>query len=323
MGINNNYASWVTGKNLRWAVSYFTEKQYWIETVGPYKGEGRHSGVAPLFIGPERHLMEEFLSREESGVKIHTMETLILNSGNTGGSNCGLNLLWEIRPLLSETGGHIPATNTKEINHAVDKFKIAVEGLFKAIGCSGEPMDLIENLSGVYEGIPLRPAGDGFSEEVIRSIAKLPSKEAIELTVEVSERLHLHKAPTVEYQNLINLLDGFCSRETTEVLFDYADRLSSQRFERDRKLFQVNKGRPSLILYRVRALTYALIDSVGFNAVESTEGLYSLIAYLVGLSIDHTAKHHELLQARDVSKQVKAAIVLYKKTAFTNEIKND
>jgi len=106
-------------------------------------------------------------------------------------------------------------------------------------------------------------------------------------------------------------LNSFAMRSLRDIFIACFERLVNIREARENTLYLSKGSIPSLQLLRTRSITYALLNIMNKETLTSTPGVYSLIAYLVSLSIGTKPESHKMLKAKNVIERVSIAIKLW------------
>lgn len=107
---------------------------------------------------------------------------------------------------------------------------------------------------------------------------------------------------TIQKFNDLNL---FRFKTTRDVLLDFADHVES--LGTGNPYYLVGHKAPTESQYKIRSVTYNIIEMIGPKATRELEDLGSLIAHIVMTTLD---SNHDL-NSQDVSKQATTAIDIY------------
>ncbi len=106
-------------------------------------------------------------------------------------------------------------------------------------------------------------------------------------------------------------LNDFAQKRLIDIITAVIERLVSLREYRENELYLSNGSKPSLSLFRTRSVTYALLDIMDKETLSNTPGIYSLIAYLVSLSMGIKPSSNKMLTVKTVKGRVHHAIKLW------------
>jgi len=116
-------------------------------------------------------------------------------------------------------------------------------------------------------------------------------------------------------------LNNLVQKRLIDLLTKILERLVFIRECREDKLYLSNGNKPSLSLFRTRSVTYALLNIMDKQALTDTPGVYSLIAYLVSLSMGVKPNSQEMLTVKSVKERVHHAIKLWEEKRRTTSQK--
>ncbi len=298
-------ASWVQGPYLTWVRLYLAAKNNHLNRLNLNYSNAQDVLSRTVFDDPrEATILESFLSREASETRLHALEFLagharpseegfISLPTNQGDfiidRTCSLGMMASLLRDLTSSQKNIYQGNDKKIEKAVINFNRAVTELHEAVG----------------EEVAPRLYGRNICPEVFDTINRSMLENA--KTGILPRELDPVKNPALLAQM------RFHNRSAADILKSYADGLVNFQKRGAIPLFQSNNGRPSLKLYRIKLVTYSLIQMTSIETLQKTKRLYSLIAYIVGLSINPQLESSQLMQPREVQKQVDDAIKLWQK----------
>jgi hypothetical protein len=311
--INIKLAQWAKGECSNWIESYLAVRS--VSNINDVNRSDR-TEYALIFYWPEMQIIiNSFLERESSASRVNILRALAHKSKPSGSSsrlistnkgtlsleaNQPLGLLLILILAIADLEVDVLAGSNKKIDQAISDFKKCTVRLHEAIG---------PELSHLFNGASLQTAG--YVNEYDEVISQVTSADDYDCS-----SIQLRTA----IDSMIAKLYQFQQRSAQDILETYTDTLGAEGKKRRNPLYQSNNGKPSLKLYRIKRITYTLIEITDVDTVINTRGIYSLIAYLVGLSLSPEAENCDLLQANEVKKQVDSAIKHFQETPETEDI---
>jgi hypothetical protein len=305
--INIKLAQWAKDEYLDWIEGYLAACSVF---NGPYISESNVNELDDweyilVFYWPHTiTVFNSFLERESSASRANALRHLARKSKPSYSesklirtregtlsleANQPLGLLLTLIRDIAPSEVDVLAGSNKKIDQAISDFKKYTIRLHEALGPEMSPFLTGERL-------------------------QLEISKELQSQVDLENDLGLLPIQLRPENNpVINQVLIFQERRSQEILEAYADRLGDSIKSDRNPLYQSNHGVPTLQLYRIKRLTYLLIKITDIDTVKNTQGIYSLIAYLVGLSLTPEAESCDLLKANEVKKQVDSAIKLWKK----------
>ena len=298
-------ADWVKDANLMWVQAYMAaDDTLKDKALLAYTHPDQFVYPAALNKTRDCEILYSFLARDASKSRLLTLDRLArYTAPNYATSpitvaanpealffepNCGLGLLLSLLLDLTSTGEKILA-RCKEIETDGDNLKRALATF------NNKQPPILQRLH----------TGKGIFPEIHSIIDGL--------TVLGGNGASFSKEPDGITKRQIGKLESFKVQDLKEIIGVHIDLIIDLHQRHESPLFLSNNGKPSLTLYRIRLLTYSLIEKTSIEAVQNMSGVYSLISYLVGLSLDHLLTSSELLTPSQVKRQVDTALELWQK----------
>ncbi len=248
-------------------------------------------------------VLHTFLTSSNSFARLQTLEKMLCYTqprdpidiqAETGKlsliTNSPLGLLVSLFPALTNTPGII-LEKSQKIHDTKKKAEQALSEYFKALG---------PELSDECIGRNILP----FAAKMISNPSYVSKRERSKL------------AP--EMKIAMDKLHEFTGKNLLDIYVAGLDRLLDIRGIYESELYLSNKSKPSLKLFKIRSITYGLLNIMSSEAITNTAGAYSLIAYLASLSLGIDPKSNDMITASSVKQNVITAIKIWIKNKPSN-----
>ncbi len=295
-----NLASWVQEPHSKFLQAYTAatdnqKSQAILSFLNP-------EDAACVNVSKESHgsdILHTFLTYPDSGPRLHTLEKLLLHTYPSGLKD----------PISVHTSrGAITLITDSPLGllvYLLPALTYSPIGLLEKSKAIREAKRLAEQANKKY----LRLLGQELTPE-IKGKNILPFAATMVSSPSYTNRKDKRKLDP-EMKFAMAKLKEFSDTDFHDIYVSSLNRLQAIREAREDKQYLSNGSRPSQSLIRIRSVTFALLNILDSEALINTPGVYSLIAYLVGLSPGIQSGSDELPSVSSVKQRVNAAIKIW------------